>query len=76
MSTVRYDGDRFASVVDAAGAGAATWEGVCPVCGQTHTLTIRSAVPTEEGNLDVQTDPCPTPMQHVLRRKIGRGDGT
>lgn len=71
MSTVRYDDARFGSITDAAGAAdpTATWSGICPSCGQEHTLGIRSAVPTEEGNLEVETDPCPTPLQHHLRRK-------
>jgi hypothetical protein len=47
------------------------WEGICPSCGQEHRLAVRSAVPTEEGNLEVETDPCPTPLQHYLRRRKG-----
>ena len=68
MSTVTYP-QTFGSLIDAASAGQATWAGVCPSCGATHTLAIRSAVPTPEGNVDVETDPCPTPLRHILRRR-------
>lgn len=69
MSTVTYDAARFGSLVDAASADAATWAGICPCCGLEHTLPIRSAVPTPEGNVDVELDPCPTPIRLTMRRR-------